>query len=210
MDALVRFTRQALWPTAVGLYEADPDWAVHAALYEEALRRAPDPGRIRSASERRVRGILDHGASGAALRSHLFGCARHFLGPHGAMLDPDYCENRALVIGTGGFISTHKDSREGDIACTYFLTGSGGRQPLNSVGDPRFVLEDPSRYFDEARLPFEERHGYSVNPRPGLAVVHPSHIPHNQHPYTGSKPHVQIVAVFRVHIPTRIDEEMFD
>jgi len=64
----------------------------------------------------------------------------------------------------------------------HFLTGGGAGQPVNSVGTHRFVIEDPSRYFDEGRLPFEARHGYSVNPRPGLSVFFPSHIPHNKHP----------------------------
>ena len=81
---------------------------------------------------------------------------------------------------------------------------------MNSVGTPRFVIEDPSRYFDEGRLPHESRHGYSVNPRPGLSVFFPSHIPHNQHPYEGSEPHVQVVANFRVTLPTAIEERLFD
>jgi hypothetical protein len=117
---------------------------------------------------------------------------------------------RALVIAPGGFISTHKDSREGDLTCVHFLTGGGVAQPVNSVGTPRFVIEDPSRYFDEGRLPYESRHGYSVNPRPGLSVFFPSHIPHNQHPYEGSEPHVQVVANFRVNLPVVIEERLFD
>jgi hypothetical protein len=141
---------------------------------------------------------------------HLFACARAVLGPWAKYLDPDHCENRALVITKGGFISTHKDSREGDLTCVHFLTGGGLRKPVNSVGTPRFVIEDPSRYFDEGRLPFEARHGYSVNPRPGLSVFFPSHIPHNQHPYEGSEPHVQVVANFRVNLPVVIEERLFD
>jgi hypothetical protein len=163
-----------------------------------------------SASKRRVRGILEQSEAGLALKAHLFACARAVLGPWAQYLDPDHCENRALVIWPGGFISTHKDSREGDLTCVHFLTGAGAGQPVNSVGCPRFVIEDPSRYFDEGRLPFEARHGYSVNPRPGLSVFFPSHIPHNQHPYEGSAPHVQIVANFRVNLPVAIEERLFD
>ena len=72
------------------------------------------------------------------------------------------------------------------------------------------MIEDPSRYFDEGRLPYEARHGFSVNPRPGLSVFFPSHIPHNQHPYEGSTPHVQVVANFRVTLPVAIEERLFD
>jgi hypothetical protein len=157
-----------------------------------------------------VRGILERSAAGQTLKTHLFACARAVLGPWAQYLDPRHCENRALVIEKGGFISTHKDSREGDLTCIHFLTGSGTGRPVNSVGSPRFVIEDPSRYFDEGRLPYESRHGYSVNPRPGLSVFFPSHIPHNQHPYEGSAPHVQVVANFRVNLPVAIEERLFD
>jgi hypothetical protein len=163
-----------------------------------------------NAAKRRVRGILEKSDAGQTLKTHLFTCARAVLGPWAKYLDPDHCENRALVITKGGFISTHKDSREGDLTCVHFLTGGGEGQPVNSVGTPRFVIEDPSRYFDEGRLPYENRHGYSVNPRPGLSVFFPSHIPHNQHPYEGSAPHVQVVANFRVNLPAAIEERLFD
>lgn len=204
-----RCTTHYLWPTRVGFFEADPAWDIHARLAALALAQAgaPDP---RNAAKRRVRGILDACDDGRTLKQHLFDNARAFLGDWACHLDPDHCENRALVMHPGSFISTHKDSREGDLACVYFLTGGGLGQPINSVGNPRFVIEDPSRYFDEGRLPFEARHGYSVNPRPGLSVFFPSHIPHNQHPYEGSVPHVQVVANFRVNLPTAIEERLFD
>ncbi|WP_416914253.1 hypothetical protein [Seohaeicola sp.] len=163
-----------------------------------------------SASKRRVRGILERSVAGQALKAHLFACARAVLGPWAPYLDPDHCENRVLVMMPGGFISTHKDSREGDLTCVHFLTGGGAGQPVNSVGTPRFVIEDPSRYFDEGRLPYEDRHGFSVHPRPGLSVFFPSHIPHNQHPYEGRTPHVQVVANFRVNLPSAIEERLFD
>ncbi len=108
-----------------------------------------------SACKRSVRGILETSEAGHALKTHLFTCARAVLGPWARYLDPQHCENRALVIAPGGFISTHKDSREGDLTCVHFLTGGGAGQLVNSVGTPRFVIEDPSRYFDEGRLPYE-------------------------------------------------------
>ena len=208
----VRSSALELWPTRVSFFETSPDWAVNCQLADEAITAAgigehPKPP---SAAKRRVRGILDKSEAGQALKAHLFTCARAVLGPWGKYLDPDHCENRALIIGPGGFISTHKDSREGDLTCVHFLTGGGAGQPVNSVGTPRFVIEDPSRYFDEGRLPYESRHGYSVNPRPGLSVFFPSHIPHNQHPYQGSAPHVQVVANFRVNLPVAIEERLFD
>jgi hypothetical protein len=209
----VRSTSFELWPTRVSFFETPVDWDINRQLADEAIAAAgaiDAGGATLSASKRRVRGILEQSEAGLALRAHLFACARTVLGPWAQYLELEHCENRALVIGLGGFISTHKDSREGDLTCVHFLTGGGAGQPVNLVGCPRFVIEDPSRYFDEGRLPFEARHGYSVNPRPGLSVFFPSHIPHNQHPYEGSIPHVQVVANFRVTLPVAIEERLFD
>ena len=199
----VRSASIELWPTQVTFFETPVDWVVNRQLAGEAISavEATDNGSMANAAKRRVRGILEQSDAGQTLKAHLFACARAVLGPWAQYLDPDHCENRALVIEPGGFISTHKDSREGDLTCVHFLTGGGAGQPVNSAGSPRFVIEDPSRYFDEGRLPFENRHGFSVNPRPGLSVFFPSHIPHNQHPYEGSAPHVQVVANFRVNLP---------
>jgi len=208
----VRRTSLELWPTRVCFFETPVDWAVNRQLADEAIAAVgwSEAHDAPPASKRRVRGILERSEAGQALKVHLFDCARSVLGPWAKYLDPDHCENRALVIAPGGFISTHKDSREGDLTCVHFLTGGGASQPINSVGNPRFVIEDPSRYFDEGRLPFEPRHGYSVNPRPGLSVFFPSHVPHNQHPYQGSTPHVQVVANFRVNLPDDLEERLFD
>ena len=208
----IRSTSVDLWPTRVTFFETPVDWAVNRQLANQAIAavEATENGSMANAAKRRVRGILERSEAGQALKAHLFTCARAVLGPWAKYLDPDHCENRALVIEPGGFISTHKDSREGDLTCVHFLTGGGVGQPVNSVGTPRFVIEDPSRYFDEGRLPYESRHGYSVNPRPGLSVFFPSHIPHNQHPYEGSEPHVQVVANFRVNLPVAIEERLFD
>ena len=206
----VRSTTLELWPTRVTFFETPVDWDINRRLADEAIAAVTGNSTRLSAAERRVRGILERSDAGQTLKAHLVACARAVLGPWAKYLDPDHCENRALVIEPGGFISTHKDSREGDLTCVHFLTGSGAGQPVNSVGTPRFVIEDPSRYFDEGRLPYESRHGYSVNPRPGLSVFFPSHIPHNQHPYEGSAPHVQVVANFRVNLPVAIEERLFD
>ena len=208
----IRSTSIDLWPTRVTFFETPVDWMVNRQLADEAIAAVETngSGSMANAAKRRVRGILEKSDAGQTLKDHLFACARAVLGPWAKYLDPDHCENRALIIEPGGFISTHKDSREGDLTCVHFLTGGGAGQPVNSVGTPRFVIEDPSRYFDEGRLPFESRHSYSVNPRPGLSVFFPSHIPHNQHPYEGSAPHVQIVANFRVNLPVAIEERLFD
>ena len=208
----IRSTSIDLWPTRVTFFETPVDWVVNRQLADEAIAAVEATGSrsMANAAKRRARGILEKSDAGQTLKAHLFACARAVLGPWAKYLDPDHCENRALIIEPGGFISTHKDSREGDLTCVHFLTGSGSNQPVNSVGTSRFVIEDPSRYFDEGRLPYESRHGYSVNPRPGLSVFFPSHIPHNQHPYEGSAPHVQVVANFRVNLPVAIEERLFD
>jgi len=208
----VKNTNLELWPTRISFFETPVDWPVNRQLAAEAIAAVgnAETTDALSASKRRVRGILERSEAGQALKAHLFTCARAVLGPCSSYLDPDHCENRALVIAPDGFISTHKDSREGDLTCVHFLTGGGAGQPINSVGTPRFVIEDPSRYFDEGRLPYEQRHGYSVNPRPGLSVFFPSHIPHNQHPYQGCTPHVQVVANFRVNLPDDLEERLFD
>ena len=203
-------TTLELWPTRVTFFETRVDWPVNRQLADQAIAAVCSSGTRLSAAERRVRGILERSDAGQTLKAHLFACARAVLGPWAKYIDPGHCENRALVIEAGGFISTHKDSREGDLTCVHFLTGGGVGQPVNSVGTPRFVIEDPSRYFDEGRLPYESRHGFSVNPRPGLSVFFPSHIPHNQHPYEGSEPHVQVVANFRVNLPVGVEERLFD
>jgi hypothetical protein len=201
-----------LWPSRVTFFEAPVDWAVNRQLADEAIAATQnsDGWVMDNAAKRRIRSILDKSYAGQTLKAHLLACAKAVLGPWARYLDPHHCENRALVIAPGGFISTHKDSREGDLTCVHFLTGGGAGQPVNSVGSPRFVIEDPSRYFDEGRLPHEARHGFTVNPRPGLSVFFPSHIPHNQHPYEGSTPHVQVVANFRVNLPVAIEERLFD
>jgi len=201
----VRKTTAVLWPTKVAFYEMLGVEVLMAEIVS-AAEQTPSAG-LKSASERRVRSIM---TKFPELLAHIRDCVSDYLDGWDHLLDPDYCENRALLIGDRAHINTHADNREGDVTAVLFLTGGGAGQPINSVGNPRFVLEDPSRFADQARLPFEARPGYSINPRPGLLVIFPSHIPHNQHPYRGETTHVQVVLNFRLNIPEDLQEGLFD
>ncbi len=202
----VRRQIEELWPTRVGFYQLEGDEAAAqiAALYGKAWR---PPQNGRTASERRIRGIM---AEAPGLLQVARDCVADYLGSGAEFLDRAYCENRALLMEDRAFINTHADSREGDVTAVLFLSGSGADQPVNSVGNPRFCLEDPSRYADQPRLPFESRPAFSVNPRPGLIVIFPSWIPHNQHPYRGAQTHIQVVLNFRLNIPDHLQEKWFD
>jgi len=201
----VRKSTVLLWPTKVAFYEMS---GVEDQMAEIAVAVESTPtAQLKSASERRVRNIMVRFPN---LLEHIRDCVSDYLEDWRHLLDPTYCENRALLIGDRAHINTHADNREGDVTAVLFLTGGGEGQPINSVGNPRFVLEDPSRFADQARLPFEARPGYSINPRPGLLVIFPSHIPHNQHPYQGDTTHVQVVLNFRLNIPEDLQEELFD
>ena len=202
----VRRQIEELWPTRVGFYQLEGHEAEAqiAALYAKAWRPPQDN---RTAAERRIRGIM---AEAPELLRAVRDCVTDYLGPGAEFLHPTHCENRALLIEDRAFINTHADSREGDVTAVLFLSGGGAGQPINSAGNPRFCLEDPSRYADQPRLPFESRPAYSVNPAPGLIVIFPSWIPHNQHPYRGEVTHIQVVLNFRVGIPEHLQEKWFD
>ena len=202
----VRRQIEELWPTRVGFYQLEgPEAAAEiAALYAKAWR---PPEENRTASERRIRGIM---AEAPELLAAVRDCVADYLGPGATFLDLTYCENRALLIEDRAFINTHADSREGDVTAVLFLSGTGAGQPINSVGNPRFCLEDPSRYADQPRLPFESRSAFSVHPAPGLIVIFPAWIPHNQHPYRGEVTHIQVVLNFRLNIPDHLQEKWFD
>jgi len=201
----VRKSTAMLWPTNVAFYEM---LGAEKQMAEIAVAAEQTPtAHLKSASERRVRGIMSQFPD---ILGHIRDYISDYLDGWDHLLDPDYCENRALLIGDRAHINTHADNREGDVTAVLFLTGQGEGQPINSVGNPRFVLEDPSRFADQARLPFEARPGFSINPRPGLLVIFPSHIPHNQHPYAGDSTHVQVVLNFRLNIPEDLQEELFD
>ena len=197
---------EELWPTRVGFYKLEGHEAETkiAALYAKAWRPPKDN---RTASERRIRGIMTEAPD---LLQAVRDCVVDYLGPGAEFLDRTYCENRALLIEDRAFINTHADSREGDVTAVLFLSGGGAGQPFNSVGNPRFCLEDPSCYADQPRLPFESRPAFSVNPAPGLIVIFPAWIPHNQHPYRGERTHIQVVLNFRLNIPDHLQEKWFD
>lgn len=199
-----------LWPTKIWLAETDPNWHIHKTLYDFAIDESGHNPAF--SSERRVRDILDRCPVGPELKTYLLFVVKEFIGEkYAKYVDPDYCENRALVMKDRGFINTHKDNREGDVTCVHYLTGSDESCPILGNGNPTFVLEDSTRYFDEPRLPFEGKHQFRVAPKPGTTVVFPSYVPHNQHPFVGDgKAHVQIVANFRVELPTEIEEGLFD
>lgn len=113
---------------------------------------------------------------------------------------------RGVVLTQGLHINTHTESSESDLAVSYWPSGDYNKigNSVNEKGDkvtePTFVLEDPSRYISDFRLPFDDRHSVCVQPRPGLLVVFPAHLPHNVHPYMGCKPFVQIVAQIRLNL----------
>jgi ABC-type phosphate transport system ATPase subunit len=94
----IRSSTLELWPTRVSFFETPVDWDVNRRLADEAIAAVTGNTKRLFAAERRVRGILERGDAGQALKSHLFACARAVLGPWAQYLDPSHCENRALVI----------------------------------------------------------------------------------------------------------------
>lgn len=111
---------------------------------------------------------------------------------------------RGVVLHKGSHINTHNERSESDLAVAYWCGGRNSQRGENpnqkgdKVNEPTFVLEDPSRLISDYRLPNEDRHSVSIQPRPGLLVVFPAHLPHNVHPYLGDKPFVHIVAQIRL------------
>ena len=99
----VQSTSFELWPTRVTFYEGPVGWNVNRQLADEAIAASEIGGgrAVVSAAKRRVRGILEQSDAGQALKAHLFACARAVLGPWAAYLDPNHCENRALVMLAG-------------------------------------------------------------------------------------------------------------
>ena len=121
----MRKTTALLWPTKVAFYEmldAEAQMAEIAAAAEQT-----PIAHLKSASERRVRNIM---AQFPALLGHIRDCVSDYLEGWGHLLDPDYCENRALLIGDRAHINTHADNREGDVTAVLFLTGRGVGQPI--------------------------------------------------------------------------------
>lgn len=184
------------------------------ALIQDAYTKAyktPSPDSVWDTEERRVWNIFDQCPElGAVVKE----CVKTYLGDDGTnFLQDDYCANRVLLFSDRAHLNTHCDDREGDVTACIFLTGPGEGKEINTVGNPRFQLEDPARYPDQTRLPYQDRPAYSVNPRPGLITVFPSWIPHNMHPFKAKKPddiHAQIVAHYRLDIPDEYVSENFE
>ncbi len=199
---MMNVSREYLWPTEVGIYETT-DPAPFLAAYEAAY--LPPNDTPRGGDERRVMDILDQCPQVASIARD---CVLHYLGPYAHMLDPEYNENRALLIEDRAYIQTHADDREGDVTAVIFLSGSGEGMHYNTRGNPNFQLENPSGYAEQYKLPFENRHAFHINPRAGLIIVFPSRIPHNQQPFFGpDKMHIQIVSNYRVRVSEEYHEK---
>jgi hypothetical protein len=114
---------------------------------------------------------------------------------------------RGVVLRQFDHINTHTESRESDLGVAYWPSGNRNQigQQINQNADgltaPIFTMEDPSRHLSDLRLPTEMRHSVDICPRPGLLAIYPAHLPHNVHPYKGSKPFVHIVAQVRMPWP---------
>ena len=111
---------------------------------------------------------------------------------------------RGVLLLNGNHISTHTEARESDIGIAYWPSGREDAGELNLAGDsinePTFVFEDPSRFISDLRLPYETRHSVYIRPRPGTMALFPAHVPHNMHPFMGEK-FVHIVAQVRFEWP---------
>lgn len=188
-----------LWPTRIGVHQFDTSDGLDHRLRKLILSKMDLTEAPVDQGERRLYGLFDMEEDCIQqLASRIFEAVQTYLGPQACeMIDEIELSGRALVIQDRAFINTHVDRDEADIVCTYFPTTDVNVDlPVNSKGNPTFVIEDPSRHLQEKRLPFEHRQSFFVAPRPGLLLVMPGHVPHNQHPYNapGGEPHIQIVA----------------
>lgn len=218
----IDYTEHMLWPTKVGFFELgeslEPElkelYDFTISCVEGNLREGTQ---VANAEERRVHNILDIDTAFAKkIRKLVVECAQHYVGAEvwNQMSPVEIC-NRAIVLEDRAFINTHVDNREGHVTAVLWVTGNGGSHDIGGNGEaintadgnPAFKLEDPSRYLDEHRLPWESRHSFRINPKPGLLCFFPSHLPHNGHPYVGDKPHVQIPIGFTFSKPADIEQE---
>lgn len=73
MKVKTHITSFDLWPTRVAIFEAPVNWVVSKQLADAAITAAgvTDNTEMLTAAKRRVRGILDEGEAGHALKSHL-------------------------------------------------------------------------------------------------------------------------------------------
>ncbi|MBO6510205.1 MAG: hypothetical protein JJ979_17285 [Roseibium sp.] len=193
-----------LHPTKLGLYQftgVDEDCR---KLYDRMLQdrlsaeeRVDENGHM-NAIERRIHDVLEYPEAEGILQC-IIAAGRDYMGDWFDKCGEVDIENHGLIIEDRSHISTHVDDRDGQVSVVFFLTGEDPSSEYNSVGNPRFVLEDERMTLNAPRLPWEGRNGYSVCPAPGRAVVFPSRAPHNQHPYRAvdpDRPHMQIVANF--------------
>lgn len=203
-DIQVTYTERNLWPTKLGVFEFAQDDPINEELKQLVYAEInPCEGGKLSHFERRLHGLFERSEPCVVeLKRRILECARIYLGEASKPYYSDIeLDGRAVLIEDRAFFNTHVDIAEADIVCTYFPTGEPTSDEVNALGNPQWVLEDPSRYLSEPRLPFEDRHSHYIAPRPGLLMLFPGHIPHNQHPYDGRgrDPHIQIVGNLRLN-----------
>ena len=192
-----------LWPTDVHIHVWD-DPEFDARLTKLILANSPE---FSEGEEMRVYDILHLDAPEiSVVRERAMWAVQGFLGPEADGTYEDIeLTGRAVVIHDRGFIQTHNEAREADLTVAYWPTGDVRGVPWSYGGNPRFVVEDPSRSLNDLRLPKEMRHSIHITPRPGTLLVMPAHIRHHQQPYRGVSPHLQIVCNVRV----RFTDEYF-
>lgn len=196
-------TRMRLWPTDVAFYDTGASVEVRDDLTHVVIAGCDnnDP-----TLEHRVHHLERLGSVGSDwLVDAVKRCVSDYLG------QPVDCEVslRGVAIKHGQCINTHTETHESDLLVAFWPVGETGK-PINAHSDrevaPTFIVEDPSRYLTDLRLPFEIRHSVSVCPRPGLMVVGPAHLPHNLWPYLGRVPFPHIVAQVKVRWPAGYEE----
>lgn len=197
-----KMTRWEMWPTRFMAFEYE-DAAFDRRLTKlvvDTYKQRNDKGDLPLMEELRVYDFFAIDDDDVrALKERVFDSVRNYLG-----FEADGCHDgfeltgRAVIVTDGSFIQTHVERREADLTIAYFPTGDASGQPISHPGNPRFVVEDPSRYLTDLRLPHEDRHSVHIAPRPGLLLVFPAHVPHHQQPYKGTEPHVQIVCNLRI------------
>jgi hypothetical protein len=205
MKAVSHVSFLSLWPTRVGAFQYDDiqfDLSLKTLIMNEFEKRFSGPGSSPDRNaELRVFDLFSlQGDCIKILRERVLNSVKTYLGPESLRVIEDFdLDARAVILPDRGFIQTHLERHESDLAVAYFLTGNAVGKPLSYPGNPRFVIEDPSRSLNDLRLPFEDRHSVHLAPRPGLLLVYPAHLPHHVQPYQGIEPHIQIVCNLKIH-----------
>ena len=198
-----------LWPTNVCAIqipleecEKHNEDLINLIIDASAINKFPDLG---PNHEIRVPNLhkLDH-PSVSWLVETIRHAARAFVG----MMDVNVeIGLRAVILRHGMHINTHTETHESDLMVAYWPSGdvTSIGLPVNKMTDrkyaPIFVIEDPSRSLSDLRLPWEIRHSVMIDPRPGMMVIGPNHVPHNMWPYLGSKPFIHIVSQIKIDWP---------